>query len=121
MKAMKLLLGLVLALGFVSLVGCKKSGGDQSGGAVAPTEIQGVKVDIGKLNQAMETATPEQQATARNIQMAFRYGQYEKALMEADKLANDATLNEQQKKVATDVLEQVKQVVAKAPPAPAAQ
>lgn len=119
MKAMRLVLGLVLAAGFLGcVVGCKKSG-PAGGGDLPPMQVQGVNVDVPKLNKALESATPDQQATARNIQMAFRYGQYEKALMEADKLANDTTLNEEQKKVAGEVLEQVKQVVAKAPPAPA--
>jgi hypothetical protein len=117
MKMLKLMMGLVLAVGLFGFVGCKKASQEVAAGT--PMEIEGVKVDLPKLLVALEGATPEQQSAARNMQMAFRYRQFEKALMEADKLANDATLNEQQKKIAGEVLEQVKQLMAKAPAAPA--
>jgi hypothetical protein len=118
MKTIKLVLGLLLVGALFALPGCGKKGGNIDTDN-PPMVVEGVNVDVPKLIKTLESATPEQQASARNLQMAFRYRQYEKALMEIDKLANDATLNEEQKSVATNVLEQVKQVVAKAPPAPA--
>lgn len=115
---MKLVIGLVLAAGMFTFVSCGKKGGS-TGEVPTSIVVEGVSVDLPKLIQALETATPELQTSARNVQMAFRYGQYEKALMEVDKLVNDTTLTEEQKKIAGEVLEQVKQVMAKAPPAAA--
>lgn len=120
MKRMKLMVGLMLLGALFVIPGCGKGGGGAAD-ENPPMVVEGINVDVPKLIKALESATPDQQSTARNLQMAFRYRQYEKALMEIDKLANDATLTEEQKQVATNVLEQVKQVVAKAPPAPAAQ
>src|SRR5512133_269752 len=119
MKAIKLAVGLALAIGLVGFTGCKKSGAQAD--QTPPMVVEGVSVDLPKLLQALETATPEQQSSARQIQMGLRYRQLDKALMEGEKLANDATLNEQQKKIATDVCEQLKTVAEKAPPSPPAQ
>jgi hypothetical protein len=114
MKAMKLVLGLLLAAGLVGVVGCKKEPKGPEPGA--PMVIDGVSVDLPKLITSLEGATQEQQATVRNVQMAFRYRQFDKAMMELDKLANDSTLNEEQKKLASQVLEQVKELAQKSPP-----
>jgi len=78
--------------------------------------VEGIKVDLPKLQASVDaTGNADLQAGVREVLMSFRYRQYEKALMAMDKLVNDANLNEEQKKLANDVLEQVKQVATKAP------
>ena len=44
-----------------------------------------------------------------------RYGDYNKALAELDKLANNASLTEPQKKIVSEVTEQVKKAAASSP------
>lgn len=117
MKLMKLVVGLMLAFGMLGLTGCKKKSGT-TGPDLPPMEVEGVKVELPKLVNALNTANQDAQSSARNVQLAFRYRQFEKALMEMDKLSSDTTLTDDQKKLVAEVLEQVKQVVAKAPPAP---
>jgi hypothetical protein len=115
MKITNVVLVLVLALGLVGFVGCKKK--DTTTTALQPMEVQGVKVDLPKLQAAADATTnAELQSSVRNVLMSFRYGQYEKALMEMDKVANDPNLPPDQKQLANQVLEQVKEVNSKAPP-----
>src|SRR5438445_6660758 len=106
-----------------SVFGCKKKGGD-AGPPVATMQVEGVNVDLPKLQASIDASgNADLQSSVRQVLMSFRYHQYEKALMDMDKLVNDPGLNEDQKKIATEVLEQVKQVAQKAPPgdAPPAQ
>jgi acetate kinase len=81
--------------------------------------LNGVSVDLPKLQQAFQPASPEAQTSLAKTVMSVRYGQYPEALAELDKLANTAGISEAQKKIVTDVIEQLKQVMAKAPAAPA--
>jgi len=119
MKLMNVLLGIVLACAVVSLSGCKKK--QAAGPSAAPMNVEGVSVDLPKLQASIDaTGNADLQSGVRSVLMDFRYRQYEKALMDIDKLANDTTLNEEQKKLAAEVLEQIKQVAQKAPPAEAA-
>jgi hypothetical protein len=46
----------------------------------------------------------------------LRFGQFPQAMVQLDKLAHVPNLTEPQKKLVNDLLEQTKQVVAKAPP-----
>jgi outer membrane murein-binding lipoprotein Lpp len=97
----------VLAAGFILLTGCGKSQKPQ-----AATSVQGVTVDIPKLQAAYETNTaPEIQQQLMQVQFGIRYGDYMKTLMALDKLANNPASTEQQKQVANQVIEQVKQVL----------
>lgn len=50
--------------------------------------------------------------------MNIRYGQYDQALAELQKLGAVPTLTEPQKKLVNDLVEQVKQLAAKAPAKP---
>jgi acetate kinase len=97
-----------------ALIGCgpSKQPGPQ------PMVINGVSVDIPKLQQAFQPAAPEAQNSLTKTVMSIRYGQYAEALAELDKLANTAGITDAQKKVVTDVIEQLKQVMAKAPASP---
>ncbi len=78
-------------------------------------EVNGVKVDLPKLQDSLTNGTPEQQSLVRNAMSGIRYGQYADSLMQLDKLSKDTTLNDQQKQALNQVIEQMKQVVAKAP------
>ena len=97
----------LLVLATAAFAGCKKK-------APPPpqaTTIGGVKVDAPRLAAELATAGPEAKTALTDFQMALRYQMYERALAPLDKLANDPTLNESQKKVVNDVIEQIKQLI----------
>ena len=83
-------------------------------------EINGVKLDVPKLQQTFATDKPELQAGVTKAAMAIRYGQYPEALAELEKLAATAGLTDAQKAVVNDVVGQVKQLIAKPAAKPAA-
>jgi hypothetical protein len=116
MKFDKVILAVLLAIAMVSVTaGCKKQE-TVKGPSGAPLVIEGVSVDMPKLQRVIDASgNADLQGAVRNVFISFRYHEYEKALMGMDKLANDPALNEEQKKVAAEVLEQVKQVATKVP------
>jgi len=79
-------------------------------------EINGVKVDVPKLQEAFAGSPPEIQADVNQTTRNLRYGMYEKSLMALDRLSTNPALNDTQKKVVNDVIEQMKQLIAKAGP-----
>jgi hypothetical protein len=115
---MNLLKNCLFALCAATLVvaGCKKAPPP----AAAPV-TNGVTIDVPKLREAFPTPSPEAQAAITQLQFGLRYGQYVNALQALDTLLNSPGLTEPQKKVVTDVIEQVKQVIAKQQAAPATQ
>jgi hypothetical protein len=105
----------IFAVCVVALTGCKKS--QQQ--AVGPrTQYLGVQVDWPKLDTEFSNAPPELQKSAYEIKRDFRYSLFPQAMVALDKLANAPNLNESQKKLVTDLMEQTRQVIAKmgAPP-----
>jgi len=103
----------LLALGAIALfVG---SGCGKKETSAAP-QVNGVTVDVPKLNEAFANASPELKGTVTQVGFSVRYGKYEEALMNLDKLANDPSLTEPQKKVVNEVLEQAKKLATTAPP-----
>ena len=99
----------MLILAAVPVAGCKKKGP-----AAPPAyDIRGVKVDSPKLTMSLANASPEAKAQVTEFEMSLRYGMYEKSLVPLDKLANDPSLTESQKKVVNDVIEQMKQLIQK--------
>ena len=115
MRTINLMLG-VVAVTLLTAVGCSKS--DKT--PPAP-EMNGVTVDIPKLTQAFENATPELKRTVTSVGFNIRYGKYEDALMDLDKLANDTTVTEEQKKVVNQLIEEAKKLANAAPAAAPAQ
>jgi len=114
MKLPNLVLGLILAVGLAGVAGCGKKGPEMS--PTQPMIVDGVSVDLPKLQQTIDASgNADAQSSVRNVLLGFRYRQYDKALMELEKLTTDANLTEDQKKLATQVFEQVKQVAAKTP------
>jgi hypothetical protein len=107
---------LAAAASALLLVGCGKAK------APPPPEYNQVTVDLPKLVQTFAGAAPEAQQSVSMVQRNLRYGDYTKALMSLDELANNASITEPQKKVVAEVIEQVKKVINQAAPAaPAAQ
>ena len=114
MKTAKYIL-VVLAAGLLVLTGCKKQQ------APPPPSFGGVTIDMPKFNAAFANAGPELQSDVTMVGFGVRYGDPVKSLMALDKLANNPSLTEDQKKVVATVTEQIKQMAAKreqaAPPA----
>jgi len=78
-------------------------------------EYDGVKVEWPRLETEFTDASPETQMIISTALHAFRYGQFPQALLELNKLAQVPGLTDTQKKLIADLIEQTKQVIAKAP------
>lgn len=113
MKMNNALLGVLLAVGVGASTGCKKSQPPVE--IQPPMVVEGINVDLPRLVDSVTVSgNPKAQAAVREVQGFFRYGQYEKAMTSLDKIAKGSSLNEEQKKLATEVVEELKQVIAKA-------
>jgi hypothetical protein len=91
----------------LGLVGCSKK--------VEPpnenVQINGVSVDMPKLQKIFSTETnPEIQKVTFDLDQGFRYRDYAKALAAAEELSSKTELNDDEKKVTADVVEQLKKV-----------
>jgi hypothetical protein len=104
----------ILAAALLAEAGC-----GQRQKAPPPTIINGVKVDVAKFQQAFAGVSPELQSSAFKVPMSIRYAQYAQAVAELEKLCSLTGLTEEQKQVAAEVLEQLKQVVKKSQANPA--
>jgi len=104
----------ILAAALLAEAGC-----GQGQKAPQPTIINGVKVDLAKFQQAFTGVSPELQSSVFKVPMSIRYGQYAEAVAELEKIAQSASLTEQQKKVGAEVLAQLKQVVSQSQAKPA--
>ena len=106
MNTTKLFLAL-LAAGLMVSVGCNRTPKQPP-----PSQIQGVTVDLPKLQAAYATNTAQDvQAQLMQVSFGMRYGDYMKSLAALDKLLNNPASTEQQKQVVNQVIEQVKQVL----------
>ncbi len=91
---------------------CKKSTSD-TGPEPPAAVIRGVKVDLPKLQQSLEKSNPDAMTSITRIMMALRARNYEGAIMELDKIANDPKTTEDQKKLTLKVIDQLKEVMNK--------
>src|SRR5438445_13234744 len=82
---------------------------------VPPMQIQGVNVDIPKLTAEFVKAAPELQSRVTQGVTKVRYNRYLQGMMELDAVLNSPGLTDKQKKLLTQVVGQLKEVVAKAP------
>jgi hypothetical protein len=110
---LRLALGLTICV--LTVAGCSK----------APKlpdsqQVNGVSVDLPKLQQAFMGAPQDVASDVSQVAFGIRYGDYMKALAALDKLSNNTSITEAQKKVVNDVIEQVKKVMAQGQ-APAGQ
>jgi hypothetical protein len=103
----------LIGICLLGLAGCKKAEPPQAEGTI---QLYGVTVAIPKLDTEFQTAPPNVQTQVTQVKNAYRFGQYAKMVVELDKLANDPALTEPQKKLATDLIEQMRQVLAKSSP-----
>jgi len=104
----------IFSVALLAAAGCKKE--QQQMGP--PQEYYGVKLNWLQLNTAFTNASPEAQNDAYLAVRAFRYSQFPQAMLQLEKLANEPGLTDGQKSVVNELMEQTKQVVAKAPPPP---
>ncbi|MEI6391636.1 MAG: hypothetical protein WCT12_11085 [Verrucomicrobiota bacterium] len=93
------------------LGGCKKSET-----AVMTREFSGVQMDWPKLDVEFVNVSPDLQAQVSLVKRAFRYSQFPQAIVELEKLAKFPNLTAPQQKLVSNLLEQTRQVMAKAPP-----
>jgi hypothetical protein len=102
---------LVLLAGVLALAGCGKA-------KPPPSPAAGL-MNMGKLHEAFPSPAPEVQASLNKLQAAARYGQFEEALVELDKLAHQPNLTEAQKTAIDEKIAQVKERLTAGPPKPA--
>ena len=105
----------LLAAGAIILGGCKRA---QPVTEASP-EYYGVKVELDKLDTDFTNAPPEVQTHVAMVKHDFRYSQFSQALAELAALAGSPDLTPAQKKLVEELGDQTKQVIAKAPAAPA--
>lgn len=103
MKLTSSLLGLALA-GILASVGagCKKAP------PPPPAAHNGVVIDSAKLREALNGANQDIQRGLAKSSFGIRYGDYVAAMMALDTISADPSLNDAQKKVIAEVMEQVK-------------
>src|ERR1051326_746238 len=109
MKLPKLVL-LLVAAAILPILGC----GKKAAPAQTTADTGGIKVDMSKFNAAFANS-PDQAVKnqAADAERDFRYGQYERCLAEVDALSKNPGLNEQQKALANQVMDQLKQAISK--------
>jgi hypothetical protein len=79
-----------------------------------PDTIQqaGVTLDLPKLDKEFQNASPALQGAATQIKTLYYRGQLAKAVAELSRLSTNPGLTESQKKLVTDLAEQMKQAIA---------
>ena len=104
---------MILLAGALAFAGCGKSNSDEQRAQEIPALMA-----LPKFQHAFPSPTPQQQGDFSEAYRFVRYSQYPKALAALDKLASDPGLTEPQKKAISDLIEAVKQTMAKAPAPP---
>src|SRR6266581_2662225 len=99
----------------VWLGACSKS---SEADKLPPMEFEGVKVDTARLMAEFVDAPPQLQKPVNEAVTKVRYKQYLQAMMELDEVLKSPDLNDKQKKLIAQVMDQLKEVLAKAPPRP---
>ena len=103
--------GSCLAL-LVLLGACSKS---TEADKLPPMEFEGVKVDTPRLMAEFVDAPPALQTSVNDAVTKMRYRKYLEAMMELDQVLKNPDLNDKQKKLMAQVIDQLKGVLAKAP------
>src|SRR5256885_16630912 len=103
-------------LAFLALLGaCNKS---SEADKLPPMEVEGVKVDTPRLMAEFVNASPELQRPVNEAVTKMRYRKYLDAMMDLDHVLTNPGLNDKQKKLVAQVIDQPKEVLAKNPPRP---
>jgi len=108
-KAKGLMLGL-FAAGVLASPGCKKAEPLPPPGTM---QMLGINVELPRLEQEFQNASPELQTAVGEIKRECRTWQLAKAGVALETLANNPSLTESQKKTVGDVSSQVNRVLAK--------
>jgi hypothetical protein len=90
----------LLCAGLIAVAGCHKSDTPSTGSVQT--------IDASRLRPAFSSATPEVRATVDEVMTSLQLSNPAKALAELEKLANNPSLTEPQKKVVSDLMEQIK-------------
>ena len=115
MKLINVLAVVILAVGVAAFGGCKKS--EPVAQTPPPLVVEGVNVELPKLMHLVADAkSTVAQGNVSQVMVALRYGQYDKARADLEKIVAGNTLNEEQKKLAAEIVAQLKQVVTTAGP-----
>jgi hypothetical protein len=75
-------------------------------------------LDLPKLDTEFQDASPEIQAAVNEIKKSYRGGRFAQMAAQLEALGNDPGLTASQKKLAGDLIEEVKQLLAKIPAPP---
>jgi hypothetical protein len=97
---------------FLAFTACKKAAPPPPEGTI---QLFGVSVEVPKLDTEFQNVDPDVQAAVTKVKDAYRFGQYGRMIAELEALANIPNLTGPQKKLASDLMEQMKQVLAKLP------
>ena len=98
-----------LAAGLFASAGCKKSEPPPPPGTMP---MLGVNVELPRLEQEFQNASPELQAAVQEIKKECRTWQRAKMVVALDNLSKNPSLTEPQKKVVSDLIDEAGQVVA---------
>jgi hypothetical protein len=93
--------------------GCSKS---SEADKLPPMEFEGVKVDTPQLMAEFVSAPPDLLRPVNAAVTNLRYKKYLEAMMGLDQVLKNPGLNDKQKKLITQVIDQLKEVQGKAPP-----
>lgn len=104
------------AAGVLASGGCKKA--EAPPPAPATVQVAGVKLDVPKLDTEFQAASPEIQAALTEIKKSYRGGRFAQMAAQLEALGNNPGLTAPQKKLVGDLLEEVKQLLAKIPAPP---
>jgi hypothetical protein len=107
MKTLNAIL-VVIITAMLAVVGCKKSNSNTGATNVSPLSI---------IRKAFPNPAPDVSPSINKIAFGMRYGDFNAALAELDKLAANPSLTSDQKKAVADAIEAVKksQAAAAAP------
>lgn len=112
---------LILVIGLTGAALLAGSGCKKSNDLPTASQINGVTVDMPKLNEAFANSSQDLRRLVTQVGFNIRYTKYEDALMSLDKLANDPNVTEDQKKVVNQLIDEVKKLANAAPAAAPAQ
>ena len=111
MKMRIVWLGFCLALSLFPGA-CSKS---DDASKLPPMQVQGMDVDIPKLSAQFAKANPDLQQRVGAAVTKVRYTRYMQAMEDLDAVLTSPGVTEPQKKIVTQVMSQLKEVIAKNP------
>jgi hypothetical protein len=100
---------ILLAAGAITLPACKKPPPPP----LETYQMFGVSIELGRLRQEFQNTSPELEMTTRRISSEAHQWRLAQAMVDLDKLGNAPGLTDSQKKAVNDVMDQVKDVLAK--------